>query len=68
MSCNGTSWIYGLTQELGPVFLVAVVAHHTPNLTLCYGTLWINVGVSAYHCVLVRGEYVFQGDQMKLRR
>jgi hypothetical protein len=53
MSCNGTSWIYGLTQELGPVFLVAVIAHHTPNLKSCNGNSWINVGGSAYHCLLV---------------
>ena len=68
MSCNGTSLIYGLTQDLGPVILVAVITHHTPYLTSCYGTSWINVGVSAYHCVLVWGEHVFQGDQLTLRR
>jgi hypothetical protein len=33
--------IYGLTQELGPFFLVAVIAHHTPNITSCYDTWWI---------------------------
>jgi hypothetical protein len=36
-----------LSQKSGPLLLLARIAHHTPNLTLCNVTSYINMALSA---------------------
>jgi len=31
-----------VSKEMGPIILDALIAHHTPTLTLCKSSLWIN--------------------------
>lgn len=35
------------SHKIGPVIVVALIAHHTPNLTACKGTFWTNMESSA---------------------
>jgi hypothetical protein len=37
-------WINCLGTTLSPIILSALIAHHTPSVSLCDGTSWINMG------------------------
>jgi hypothetical protein len=40
-------------KEMGLIMFVMLVVHHTPNLMLCTGTLYIGLGVSAILSICV---------------
>jgi hypothetical protein len=40
--------VYGLMKfKIGPIILLALIAHHTPIIMSCNGTSWIDMGFSA---------------------
>jgi len=50
------------SQKMGPVILVALIAHHTPNLITRCSTLWINMGTLLFR------DYCIHRYETKLRR
>jgi len=42
--CNVSVWINCLGTTLSLVILAALIAHHTPTVSLCDGISWINMG------------------------
>jgi hypothetical protein len=44
--CDISVSIYSLGKKFGSIILVALIAHHTPNI-ICIGTSWLNIGFSA---------------------